>query len=116
MLRTDRLMMLSSKLIELVETIPADRLAAELPAGLPIPRFLAGRAIAFLRTMALDSLRRLPDRAAQSPANSDAVLQHAIAIVAWLDGQTDTTPPVLEYAPAITSRSSDGPTPGKRLS
>lgn len=96
MLQTDRLRLASSRALELLEKIPAEQLAEQLPADVPrVVRPFAPLIVNWLRNMAIDSLRHLPDRAAQSPA-ADAWLQHGIALVAWLDGQTDVMPPLLE--------------------
>lgn len=109
MLRIDRLTLAAERLVAMIEAVPAERLVASLPVA-DVPRVLRPFlpvAINWIRTTSLDSLRRLPALAAQAPA-ADAWLQHVIALVAWLDGQTDRMPPVLESAsaPAIAWPSS----------
>lgn len=99
MLRIDRLTTATDRLAELIESVEPERIRAAMPEPLRLvdraARVVRVDLIATLRTMALDSLRRLPAQAAQSPAASDAWFQHALALVAWLDGQTDRTPPLL---------------------
>jgi hypothetical protein len=122
-LRIERLTLACERLATLIESIPADRLREGLPDELALAERLV-RSVGRLdliersRAMAIDSLRRLPDRAAQSPAAIDAWLQHAIALVAWLDGQSDQTPPLLERAsaPATEWPSSDDQAPARPLS
>ena len=116
MLRIDRLQIATDRLAELIASIPSDKLAAELPAGIPVPAFLAAKLIDVVLTMAIDSLRHLPGRASSDPERFDALLQHTIAVVAWLDGQTDELPPALSRAsvPAIASLSSGDPEPEKQ--
>ena len=114
----DRLRQATERLAELIESVPAERLREGLPEELRMAERLV-RSVGRLdlversRTMAIDSLRRLPDRAAQSPTSVDAWFQHALAVVAWLDGQTDRLPPLLARASdlAIESQSSADPAP-----
>lgn len=114
MLRVERLRMATERLAAMIESVPAERLREALPDELRMVEAAARRVgrvdlVARLRTTAIDSLRRLPDRVERSPADSNAWFQHLLAIVAWLDGQTDRVPPLLESERAIASQSSAVP-------
>lgn len=122
MLRIDRLTTATERLVELIESVPAERIRAALPEPLRLAdkalRLVRMDLVATMTTMAAGSLRRLPDQAAQSPQQSDAWFQHVLALVAWLDGQTDAEPPLLrpESVLGTGSPSSVDPGPEKRPS
>jgi hypothetical protein len=115
----------AERLAALLESVPPATVRAALPEPLRIAdqalRLARLDLVTTLRTMALDSLARWPAQVEQSAATAaaaDAWFQHAIALIAWLDGQTDRTPPLLESAsaPAIASPSSADPAPEKQPS
>lgn len=122
MLMIERLRLAAAQVAALIAQVPDERLREALPDELRLAdrtaRLFGLDLIARARATAIDSLRRLPDLAEQSPAAADGWLQHAIALIAWLDGQTDQVPPVLAFGsgPAIASPSSDDPEPGRQPS
>jgi hypothetical protein len=116
-LRVDRLRVAVAAVTTTINRIPKDRIAAELQrAGLPIPKVLLRPLIQWLTSTSNASIERWLARAEQSPDEVDAYFQHSIALIAWLDGQIDTPPAILErltsaLGPAIASPSSADPGP-----
>lgn len=120
MLRIDRLTIAADRLAALIDSVPPDRIREALPDWLKLAdralRLARMDLIAEARTTSTDLLRRLPGQAGQSQEAANAWLQHVIALVAWLDGQTDREPPLLASAPAIGSPSSADPAPESQRS
>lgn len=111
MLRLDRVRIGTERLAAVLESIPEDKLLAAAPEGIPGGRLVLAPLVRWGRTSALSYLRSMPARAERNPAETDAWFQHVLAVVAWLDGQTDRMPPLLASAQVIGSPSSADPEP-----
>lgn len=97
MLRTDRLAAVTGALADRLEAIPRADLEGAMPpevrAAVKGARLLRVDLIGVVMTTALQSLRRLPDLAAEDPERAETVSRWAVHAVAYLTDQTDDPPP-----------------------